>query len=65
MDVWLDEMPKVNQQDRQKLLAMGLASLLLNNSPVVNDRIYAILLHIAETLNDVMKFEAETNTYSE
>ena len=66
LDVWIEKMPLVTQTDRRKLLALGLSSLILpTGSQVVHDRIYGIFQNVAETLNDIMKYEEETQTYSE
>jgi len=55
LDVWLDKMACVTAPERRKLLALALASLLTTESPVVLQRVYLILLNIAETLNDVTR----------
>ena len=66
LDVWIEKMPLVTQTDRRKLLALGLSSLILpTGSQVVQDRIYGIFQNVAETLNDIMKYEEDTQTYTE
>ena len=66
LDVWIEKMPMVTQTDRRKLLALGLSSLILpTGSQVVHDRIYGIFQNVAETLNDIMKYEEDTQTYTE
>ena len=66
LDVWIEKMPLITQTDRRKLLALGMSSLLLpNGSQVVHDRIYGIFQNIAETLNDIMKYDDNTQTYTE
>ena len=66
LDVWIEKMPLVTQTDRRKLLALGLSSLILpSGSQVVHDRIYGIFQNVAETLNDIMKYEEDTQTYTE
>ena len=55
MDVWCDKMPCVTAPERKKLLALALASLLTSESPVVLQRVYMVLLNVAETLNDVTR----------
>jgi hypothetical protein len=66
LDVWIEKMPLITQTDRRKLLALGMSSLLLpNGSQVVHDRIYGIFQNIAETLNDIMKYDDNTQTYTD
>ena len=66
LDVWIEKMPLITQTDRRKLLALGMSSLLLpNGSQVVHDRVYGIFQNIAETLNDIMKYDDNTQTYTE
>ena len=48
-------MPCVTAPERRKLLALALASLLTSESPVVLQRVYMVLLNVAETLNDVTR----------
>ena len=55
LDVWMDKMPCVTQPDRRKLLSLALTSLLNSGSPVVEQRIYGVLLNVTETLNDIMR----------
>jgi len=55
LDVWMDKMGCVTAPERRKLLALALSSLLTTESPVVLDRVYMILLNIAEALNDVTR----------
>ena len=64
LDVWIDKMSLVTQSDRRKLLALGLSSLLLpNGSQVVHERIYGIIQNVTETLNDIMKYKEDSQTY--
>ena len=66
LDVWIDKMSLVTQSDRRKLLALGLSSLLLpNGSQIVHERIYGIIQNVTETLNDIMKYEDDSKTYTE
>lgn len=55
LDVWVEKMPLVTQSERQKLLALGLTSLITWPTSVVNNRICGILLAVVEVLNDIMK----------
>lgn len=55
LDVWLDKMLQVTQPDRKKLLSLALSSLLTSGSPVVLDRIFAIILNVTETLGDITR----------
>ena len=66
LDVWIEKMPLVTQTDRRKLMALGLSSLLVpTGSQIVNERIYGIIQNVTETLNDIMKYEDDTKTYTE
>jgi hypothetical protein len=65
LDVWIEKMPLVTQTDRRKLMSLGLSSLLVPSSQIVNERIYGIIQNVTETLNDIMKYEDDTKTYTE
>ena len=66
LDVWIEKMPLVTQTDRRKLMSLGLSSLLVpSGSQIVNERIYGIIQNVTETLNDIMKYEDDTKTYTE
>lgn len=55
LDKWVEKMPLVNPVEREKLLALTLASILTSNSSAVYERICGILLAIVEVLNDVTR----------
>ena len=49
----------VTQTERKKLLALALSSLLTTGSSVVLERVFAILLNVTETLNDITTQEGQ------
>lgn len=55
--VWVSGMPLASQDERRKLLALALCSLLGANSPTVLEYFPQIMSNIVETLNDITKFD--------
>ncbi|XP_022824484.1 importin-11 isoform X1 [Spodoptera litura] len=62
LHVWTEKMNLVTQVERWKVVGLGLAALLTTQNATVLQRFPAILLNLAEVLNDVMKSE-ENGTY--
>ncbi|KAH9638092.1 hypothetical protein HF086_014953 [Spodoptera exigua] len=57
LHVWTEKMNLVTQVERWKVVGLGLAALLTTQNATVLQRFPAILLNLAEVLNDVMKAE--------
>ncbi|KAJ2949425.1 hypothetical protein O0L34_g15341 [Tuta absoluta] len=62
LHVWTEKMNLVTQVERCKIIGLGLAGLLTTQNAVVLQRFPAIMLNLAEVLNDVMKTD-ESGAY--
>lgn len=53
LNTWMERMPLVTNNEKRKLLALAITSLMTANSAVVQSKMAALIRNVVETLNDI------------